>query len=189
MNLSLHTGLSNNIDTLGGVAGFSHSLGLSDALLLLCALLLGHNGALVLGHLPDGVGALGNGAGVALLLGNSLDGVGALLDTSGGALLLRYRLECGGAVLHRSGGALLLVLGNKVCDGLGGAHRLVHNAAHLSGHSLVHSVTLGGNSHSAVVAVVMSTISVLAAIPVLSMPARLSFSLCLGVYNSCEQQY
>ncbi len=113
MNLSLDTRLSDNINTLGGVAGLGDSLGLCSTLLLLRALLDGHHGALLLGNLGDNGVALGNCTGGAHLLRNRLQGGGTLLHISGGTLLLRYRLECGGTVLDTSGGTLLLALGTK----------------------------------------------------------------------------
>jgi hypothetical protein len=112
------------------------------------------------------------------------------LHISGGTLLLRYRLECGGTVLDSSSGALLFTLGNIVSGGLSGADSLIHSGANISGHSVVHCCTLGGNMNSCcLVIAMMVTIPIVSAIPEFSVPSGLSISLGFRVHRGSQQQH
>lgn len=154
LGLELGADLGDDVPALLGEAGLGHGLGLSSALLGLCALLLG--GALLLGDGPGHVLALGLGGahglvsadllshGVADLLGHLLHNVGALLLTPGGALLLGHLSVHSGALLLSVGAALLPGLCPGLGHGVGGAHALGDSGAGLLGDGVIHSAAHGG---------------------------------------------
>merc|ERR1711923_527347 len=158
--------LSHDVLALLGEGCLWDDLGLSGALLGLCALLLG-GALLLLDHGLDVLtlllsGALGLihahllGDSLTHLLGDLLDEVGALLLCGSGALLFGDLNGDGDTLLLGGGGALLPGLSVGLWHTHGSAHILTDSVADLVCHGVIHGPALGGIVMSVMVAGVSS---------------------------------